>query len=419
MEQNYFRRGFGLRKEIEPLIRSEYHSALVDRIRARGYEDHFGEGDERIVVRLAEEFGFCYGVDRAVDYAYETRIKFPDRRVFLLGEIIHNPHVNRRLTEMGVVFLHPDAHGEFDFAALSAEDVVILPAFGATVADFRRLQETGAILVDTTCGSVLNVWKRVEQYARDGFTALVHGKHYHEETRATASQVYRWPEGRFIVVREMAEARLVMDYIERKPGAMTREAFLAHFAEKTSPGFDPDLHLSRIGVANQTTMLSGDSLALAAEVGKALERRYGGEPGYDPAAHFRSFDTICSATQERQDAVVKLVTDPALRPDVMLVIGGYNSSNTNHLAVICGRHVVTYHVADARCIDPERRTIRFKPSGTPADAPEVEAEDWLPEGPLVIGLTAGASTPNNKIGEAVELLLRTRGIEIEEPAVAA
>ncbi|HEX8697141.1 MAG TPA: 4-hydroxy-3-methylbut-2-enyl diphosphate reductase [Longimicrobium sp.] len=419
VEQNYFRRGFGLRKEIEPLIRSEYHSALVDRVRARGYQDHFGEGERRLTVRLAEEFGFCYGVDRAVDYAYETRLKFPDRRVFLLGEIIHNPHVNRRLTEMGVVFLYPDEEGRFDFASLGPEDVVILPAFGATVADFDRLKEVGCVLVDTTCGSVLNVWKRVDQYARDGYTALIHGKHHHEETRATASQVYRWPEGRFIVVRDMAEARLVMDYLERKPGALTRERFLEHFRGKTSPGFDPDLHLEKIGVANQTTMLSGDSLAIAAEVGRAVERRWGGEPGFDPAARFRSFDTICSATQERQDAVVKLVTDPATRPDVMLVIGGYNSSNTNHLAVICARHAVTYHIADAACIDPARGTIRFKPSGAPAGAPELEAEDWLPGGPVVVGLTAGASTPNNKIGEAIELLLATRGIELEPEAVAA
>jgi 4-hydroxy-3-methylbut-2-enyl diphosphate reductase len=411
VEQNYFRRGFGLRKEIEPMIRSEYHSALVDRIRAQGYQARFGEPHQQVTVRLAEEFGFCYGVDRAVDYAYETRVKFPDRRVFLLGEIIHNPHVNRRLTEMGIVFLHPGEDGRFDFSGLRPDDVVILPAFGATVADFERLKETGAVLVDTTCGSVLNVWKRVDQYARDGFTALIHGKHYHEETRATASQVYRWPEGRFIVVRDMPEARLVLDYVERAPGALTREQFIRHFGEKASPGFDPDLHLERIGVANQTTMLSGESLAIAAEAGRSLERRFGGEPGYDASRRFRSFDTICSATQERQDAVVKLVTDAQTRPDVMLVIGGYNSSNTNHLAVICARHAVTYHVADATCIDAERRTIRFKPSGTPADAPEMEAEDWLPDGPVVIGLTAGASTPNNKIGEAVELVLRTRGIE--------
>jgi 4-hydroxy-3-methylbut-2-enyl diphosphate reductase len=412
MEQTYFRRGFGLRKQIEPLIRSEYHSALVERIRARGYQDTWGEGDRQVTVRLAEEFGFCYGVDRAVEYAYETRTQFPGRRIFLLGEIIHNPHVNRRLTEMGVVFLQPDADGGFDFGGITPEDVVILPAFGSTVADFRRLQAIGCILVDTTCGSVLNVWKRVEQYARDGFTALIHGKYLHEETRATASQALKYPDGRFVIVRDMAEARLVMDYVERAPGALTREAFLAHFREKASEGFDPDLHLERIGVANQTTMLSGDSLDIAAEVGKSLERRYGGE-GYDPARHFRSFDTICSATQERQDAVEKLVAGPDGPPDVMVVIGGYNSSNTHHLAVLCARHAVTFHVADAGCIDPERGTIRFKPAGTPLDAPEVEAEDWLPPGPLVVGLTAGASTPNVKIGEAVERLLRTRGIAVE------
>jgi 4-hydroxy-3-methylbut-2-enyl diphosphate reductase len=416
MEQTYFRRGFGLKRAIEPLIQADYHSGLVERIRARGYTESFGEGDRAVRVRLAEEFGFCYGVDRAVDYAYETRTQFPDRRIFLVGEIIHNPHVNRRLTEMGVVFLYPGADGEFDFSGITPEDVVILPAFGVTVADFRRLQALGCILVDTTCGSVLNVWKRVEQYARDGFTALIHGKYYHEETRATASQVFRHPGGQFLIVREMEEARLVMDYLEGKPGALSREAFMAHFAEKVSPGFDPDLHLSRIGVANQTTMLSGDSLAIAAEVAKSLERRFGGEPGFSPDAHFRSFDTICSATQERQDAVVKLVAGPDGPPDLMVVIGGYNSSNTNHLAVLCARHTPTFHIADAGCIDAEAGTIRFKPNGSPFDTPEVVAEDWLPQGPLTIGLTAGASTPNNKIGETVELILRMRGIEAEVAA---
>jgi 4-hydroxy-3-methylbut-2-enyl diphosphate reductase len=419
MEQTYFRRGFGLRREIEPMIRSEYHSALVERIRARGYQDRFGEGEQAVTVRLAEEFGFCYGVDRAVDYAYETRLQFPGRRIFLLGEIIHNPHVNERLTGMGIVFLHA-VDGAFDFSGLGPEDVVILPAFGATIHDFARLQQVGCVLVDTTCGSVLNVWKRVEQYARDGYTSLIHGKHYHEETRATASQALKHAGGQYLVVRDLAEARLVTDYLEGAAGALDRDAFLARFrpGERASEGFDPDLHLRRIGVANQTTMLSGDSLEIAAHVGGALERRHGGEAGFDLAQHFRSFDTICSATQERQDAVSRLVSGPGGPPDVMLVIGGYNSSNTNHLAVLCARHAVTYHLANADCIDPERGTIRFKPNGTPFDAPEVEAEDWLPPGPVTVGLTAGASTPDNKVGEAVELLLRTRGLEVGEEAVA-
>ncbi len=414
MESTYFRRGFGLKKQIKPLIEAEYHSSLVDRIRAAGHEQIFGDGDQQITIRLAEEFGFCYGVDRAVDYAYETRAKFPDRRIFLVGEIIHNPHVNQRLRDMGISFLYP-AEGEagepvFDFFGITADDAVIIPAFGVTLGDFERLKAIGCVLVDTTCGSVLNVWKRVEQYSRDGFTALIHGKVQHEETQATASQAFKHPGGRYIIVRHMDEARLVMDYLEQKPGAVTRDQFIGHFRHKASPDFDPDLHLDRIGVANQTTMLSGESLAIAAEVGKSLERRYGGSATYDPEVHFRSFDTICSATQERQDAVELLMQHPDGPPDLMVVIGGYNSSNTNHLAVLCATHTLTLHISDATCICVEDKTIRFKPNGSPFGTPEAEAEDWLPPGPLVVGLTAGASTPNNKIGEAVELLLQTRGI---------
>lgn len=417
MDSTYFRRGFGLGKEIEPVVQAAYHSDVVTRLRASGNVERFGEGDREVTIRLAESFGFCYGVDRAVDYAYQTRAQFPDRRIFLVGEIIHNPHVNDKLREMGITFLYPPQEGpekgRFDFSSIRPEDVVILPAFGVTVDDFRRLQALGCSLVDTTCGSVLNVWKRVDQYARDGFTALVHGKHYHEETKATASQVFRHPGGHFLVVYDRAEARLVTDYIERTPGAMSREAFLEHFREKASPGFDPDLHLERIGCANQTTMLAGESLEIAAEVGRAIERRHAAEPGFELSTRFRSFDTICSATQERQDAVLAMIDDPAGPPDVMLVIGGYNSSNTNHLAVICARRTVTFHIADADRIDPEAGTIRFKPAGAPAAAPEVEAEGWLPRGPLTVGLTAGASTPNNKIGEAVERILQTRGIEMD------
>jgi 4-hydroxy-3-methylbut-2-en-1-yl diphosphate reductase len=402
MEQTYFRRGLGLKKEIEPVLAAEYHSTVVEEIRARGYTAVFGD----ITLRLAEDFGFCYGVDRAVDYAYQTTHKFPDRRIFLVGEIIHNPHVNTRLREAGVTFLYPDAAtGEFDFGGITSDDVVIMPAFGVTMADFGRLREIGCILIDTTCGSVLNVWKRVESYARDGFTALIHGKSFHEETRATASQANPAAGGKYIIVRDMDEARLVMDYIERAPGALTKDAFVAHFAEKASPGFDPDRDLERVGVANQTTMLASESLAIAAAVGRSLAARYGTE---NLAQHFRSFDTICSATQERQDAVLQMMQDP---PQIMVVIGGYNSSNTNHLAHLCREYTTAFHIADATCIDPARRTIRHKPE-LAADAPEVEDADWLPTGPLTIGLTAGASTPNNKIGETIERILATRGVEL-------
>ncbi|MGH7504594.1 MAG: 4-hydroxy-3-methylbut-2-enyl diphosphate reductase, partial [Longimicrobiales bacterium] len=257
MEQTYFRRGLGLKKEIAPVLEAEYHSALVEEVRARGYTMRV----DGLTLRLAEDFGFCYGVDRAVDYAYQTTHKFPDRRIFLVGEIIHNPHVNTRLRDSGVTFMYPDAHGVFDFDGVTAEDVVIIPAFGVTMDDFRRLREIGCILIDTTCGSVLNVWKRVESYAKDGFTALIHGKSFHEETRATASQANPHEGGHSIIVRDMAEARLVCDYIKRNDRALSRNAFRAHFAAKASAGFDPELHLKRVGVANQTTMLASESLA--------------------------------------------------------------------------------------------------------------------------------------------------------------
>jgi 4-hydroxy-3-methylbut-2-enyl diphosphate reductase len=402
MEQTYFRRGLGLKKEIEPVLVAEYHSALVEQIRAQGYTAHFGD----ITIRLAEDFGFCYGVDRAVDYAYQTTHKFPDRRIFLVGEIIHNPHVNTRLRDAGVTFLYPDAvTGEFDFGNVTRDDVVILPAFGVTMTDFKRLQDLGCILIDTTCGSVLNVWKRVESYAKDGFTALIHGKYFHEETRATASQANIAAGGKYIVVRDMAEAQLVMDYIEQNERALSRDAFRAHFEPKASAGFDPDTDLERVGVANQTTMLASESLAIAAAVGRSLAARYGSE---DVAQHFRSFDTICSATQERQDAVIQMMQDP---PEVMIVIGGYNSSNTNHLAHLCREYTTAYHIADATCIDVAARTIRHKPE-LAADAPEVVMQAWLPEGALTIGLTAGASTPNNKIGETIERVLATAGVPL-------
>src|SRR5437667_8346486 len=394
VEQTYFRRGFGLKGRIEGALTADYHSHVVDRIRQQGYVLAVGD----LTFKLAGEFGFCYGVDRAVEYAYETRTKFPDKRIFLVGEIIHNPHVNSKLRAMGVVFLERPDGAELELAGVTPDDVVILPAFGVTVRDFERLRGIGCVLVDTTCGSVLNVWKRVESYAKDGFTAIVHGKYYHEETKATSSQVNKYPGGKYVVVRDMNEARIVCEYIE---GRGTRDGFLEHFKDKMTPSFDPDRDLQRVGVANQTTMLSGESLAIAGEVGKSMARRWGAE---SLGEHFRTFDTICSATQERQDAVLKLIAEPL---DLMVVIGGYNSSNTTHLAAICNEKVTTYHIEDAACIDVADGSIRYRPVGT--HATEERRERWLPDGPLKIGITAGASTPNNKIGETIERMAALRG----------
>ncbi len=397
MEQTYFRRGFGLKGRIEGALTADYHSHVVDRIRRHGYVLSLGD----LTFKLAGEFGFCYGVDRAVEYAYETRTKFPAKRLFLVGEIIHNPHVNSKLRAMGVELLGRPEGGEFELSAVQPDDVVILPAFGVTVRDFERLRAIGCVLVDTTCGSVLNVWKRVESYAKDGFTAIIHGKYYHEETKATSSQVTKYPGGRYLVVRDMAEAREVCRYIE---GGENGERLLAQFAGKLSPGFDPDRDLTRVGVANQTTMLSGESLAIAAELRNSVAARYGEAAVPE---HFRTFDTICSATQDRQDAVLKLIAEPL---DLMVVIGGYNSSNTTHLAAICQQKVPTYHVEDAVCIDPAGGTIRFRPVGAPD---EQRREGWLPAGRVTIGITAGASTPNNKIGETIARIAAARGASLD------
>ncbi len=397
MESAYFRKGFGLKGEIGPQLTADYASRLVDLIRERDYTLQVGH----LTFRLAREFGFCYGVDRAVEYAYETRTKFPDRRLFLVGEIIHNPHVNARLQEMGIAFLRHGPDGEFDFSGITTDDVVILPAFGVTIHDFERLRKLGCVVVDTTCGSVLNVWKRVESYARDGFTAIVHGKYWHEETRATASQVMKYPEGRFLVLLNMDEAKLVMDFVEQggDPAPLVER-----FDKACSPGFDWNRHLERVGFANQTTMLAGESLAIAAAFRETMIRRHGVEAA---AQQVRSFDTICSATQERQDAVVKLLEEP---PDLMLVVGGYNSSNTTHLAALAASQGIrTYHLEDANGIDAEAGTIRHQPVRQKRDV--VDGPGWLGDA-RVIGITAGASTPNNKIGETIARVAATAGLSI-------
>jgi 4-hydroxy-3-methylbut-2-enyl diphosphate reductase len=397
MENTYFRKGFGLKGEIAGRLTADYHSAIVESLKANGYRLQVGP----LTFRLAREFGFCYGVDRAVEYAYETRTKFPDRRLFLVGEIIHNPHVNQKLRNMGITLLDHREEGEFDFSAVTPDDVVIMPAFGVTIGDFERLRSIGCVLVDTTCGSVLNVWKRVESYAKDGFTAIIHGKHYHEETKATASQVMKYPGGRYLVVLDMTQAREICDFIEQGGDISSLKA---RFGKAVSPGFDFERDLARVGLANQTTMLSGESLAIAEEVRKSMVDRYGAE---SVDQHFRSFDTICSATQERQDAVLALLQEPL---DLMVVVGGYNSSNTCHLAALVQQHgVVTYHIEDADAVDIASGAIRHQPIGTKS---EVVVESWLSPS-NVVGITAGASTPNNKIGETIARICAVAGVDVE------
>jgi 4-hydroxy-3-methylbut-2-enyl diphosphate reductase len=393
MSETYFQRGFKLGETVAPLLEESYHSEVVDRLKQMGYAARAGD----MSFKLAREFGFCYGVDRAVQYAYETRQQFPDRRIFLSGEIIHNPDVNQRIQQMGIVRLDEAAEPELRYAQVVREDVVLVPAFGVTVAELAHLRAKGCVLVDTTCGSVLNVWKNVRRYAREGFTAVIHGKFYHEETRATASQALTDPNGRYLCVKDEHEAAIVCRFIL---GRLDREGLLQAFERSMSPGFEPEHDLERIGLANQTTMLMSESLAIQTMLCAALSARHGEE---QMAQRFRAFDTICSATQDRQDAVLRLLDEGGL--DLMIVIGGYNSSNTQALTRLGAERIPTYHISGAQCIAAEG--IRHRPVGGGA---ELVTSGWLPQGAVHVGLTAGASTPNNVVGDAIGRLLALRSL---------
>lgn len=377
-------------ERVQAEVEHHYRSPLVERIRARGGSITAGN----TTVRLAKEFGFCYGVERAIDLAYAARRVFPERRIFILGEIIHNPDVNQQIREMGILNLI-GKNAEADLAALTPEDVVIVPAFGSEVQIVEGIKQIGCQIVDTTCGDVMSVWKRVRQNATDDVTSIIHGKASHEETRATASRALGKGQGHYLVVLGLAETDLVCDYI-RHGG--DREEFLERFADAVSDGFDPDVHLKRVGVANQTTMLRSETEEVQRRIRTAITERDGGAED-----HFRFFDTICGATQDRQDALFGLLNDPL---DLLLVVGGYNSSNTTHLAEIGEKSVPTYFIRNASCLHSNDRIDCFDLH----EKAEATRADWLPDQPkLTIGITAGASCPNNLIEETISRVLELRG----------
>ncbi|HEX8027426.1 MAG TPA: 4-hydroxy-3-methylbut-2-enyl diphosphate reductase [Vicinamibacterales bacterium] len=405
MSETYFQKGFGLKSEVGPVLARTYQSAVVERLKTLGYE----AGAGGLHFKLAKEFGFCYGVDRAVDYAYQTRRQFPDRRVFLSGEIIHNPDVNRRIQDMGITILDDSRDPVERFSEVSAGDVVILPAFGVSVPELNHLKTKQCVLVDTTCGSVLNVWKKVHFYARDGYTVIIHGKHHHEETRATASQALTHENGHYLCVRDIAEIDVVCDFIR---GHITPEQLMSKFGEAASPGFDPARDLQRVGLANQTTMLMTETLQVQERLRRAVIDRHG-EEGLE--SRFRAFDTICSATQERQDAVLEMLDAGGL--DVMVVIGGYNSSNTLALARMCAPRVTTFYIDSPDCVTTAG--IRHRAVG---ESVESVTKEWLPRGSAHVGITAGASTPDSVVGEVIERILALRGMasaDLTRPAPIA
>jgi 4-hydroxy-3-methylbut-2-enyl diphosphate reductase len=384
---NYHRKGFGHEAEVSGQMQNEYQSNLIQHIRDNGYRLQRGE----VTIHLAEAFGFCWGVERAVAMAYETRTHFPAQRIWITNEIIHNPSVNQRLRDMDVHFIEV-VNGEKSFSVVDRGDVVILPAFGASVQEMQLLNEKGCTIVDTTCPWVSKVWNTVEKHKKASHTSIIHGKYNHEETVATSSFA-----GTYLIVLNLQEAEYVANYILK--GGDPAE-FLAKFSRSHSAGFDPDRDLERVGIANQTTMLKGET----EQIGKLLEhtmmRKYGPDQLNN---HFLSFNTICDATQERQDAMLGLVEDTL---DLMLVIGGYNSSNTTHLQEIAvDRSIPSYHIDSASRIGPGNR-VEHKPLHSELEV----TENWLPKGAIAIGITSGASTPDKVVEEVLEKIFELKAV---------
>ena len=381
---------------VQAQVETHYRSELVERIRAVGGV----LSAAGLTVRLAKQFGFCYGVERAIDLAYAARKskEFEGRRLFILGEIIHNPEVNAQIAALGIKnLIGPKREAEVD--DLTAEDVVIVPAFGAEVSTVEKIKQKGCYIVDTTCGDVMSVWRRVRSYAADEVTSIIHGKAQHEETKATASQARsKAGRGHYLVVLTLEETDYVCDYI-RHGGS--REEFLQKFAHAHSEGFDPEMHLKTVGVANQTTMLRGETEEVQRRIRQAIIDRYGPEGG---AQRFRFFDTICGATQERQDALKDMLQLPM---NLLLVVGGYNSSNTSHLAEMGQAQLPTYFIRDASRLETQARITHFDLHA----GQEVTSENWLPEGDIVVGVTAGASCPNHLIEETIKRLYAFRGVD--------
>ena len=401
-EKTYFRASMGLRDAIAPEVERDYASGLIEELRAHGNVLEIPQA--RATFHLAKEFGFCYGVERAIDLAYAARQVFPDQPLYILGEIIHNPEVNDQIRAMGIKFLS-GREKDADIADLKEDDIVIIPAFGVEVSVRQQLEAKGCRFVDTTCGDVMSVWKRVRQYSQDNVTSIIHGKAWHEETKATSSQTRVSGGGHYLVVFTLEETDYVCNYILQ---GGDKAAFLEKFKGACSEGFDPDVHLRTIGVANQTTMLRGETEEVQRRLRRAITQKYG-EAGVEP--HFRFFDTICGATQDRQDALGKLLQEPL---DLLLVIGGYNSSNTSHLAEMGEARLPTYFIKNAAKMESDRLIRHYDQH----KHQEVETRDWLPSGRATIGITAGASCPNNLIEDVIRRLFALRGISLPPDAGA-
>jgi 4-hydroxy-3-methylbut-2-enyl diphosphate reductase len=386
---------------VKAKVEKDYKSTVVDYMRLSGKDSLSAKG---LTIKLAKAFGFCYGVERAIDLAYAAARYFTDKKIFLLGEIIHNPDVNEQIRSMGITSIPMQKDGTFILDEVTSEDVVIVPAFGTDTTTMSKIEAIGALTVDTTCGDVMSVWKRVKQYSKEQVTSVIHGKASHEETLATSSRALNEDKNsHFLVVYNLKETDYVCNYI-RNGG--NKEEFLAKFKGAYSDGFDPDLHLKKIGVANQTTMLRGETEEVQRRFKQAIADRYGEEKKEE---HFRFFDTICGATQERQDALTNMLSKEKM--DLLLVVGGYNSSNTSHLAEMGEAVLPTYFVKNVTKLLSEKLISHYNQH----KKVEEQTDNWIPEKEnLVIGITAGASCPNNLIEEIIHRLFEYKGVNVLE-----
>ncbi len=383
-------------ERVSAEVAVHFHSTIVEKLRDRGGKITVGN----TTVLLAEQFGFCYGVERAIDLAYASRKVFPDNRIFLIGEIIHNPDVNRHLREMGIVSL-PWQEMNSSYDDLTEDDVLIVPAFGAPTAFMDKVEAHGCYVVDTTCGDVMKVWRRVRGYAKDGITSIIHGKSNHEETRATASRALgENGDGNYLVVLTLADVDYVCDYIR---SGSDKAAFLGRFKGEYSAGFDPDIHLRQVGVANQTTMLKSETEEIQRQLRKAMIDRDGND------SSFQMFDTICGATQERQDALFEMLRNPM---DLLFVVGGYNSSNTAHLVEIAEPQLPTFFIRDASCIQSLEEILHYDLHHREEKLSDY-SQLFIANRPVTVGITAGASCPNNLIEETLVKLFELRGVSRE------
>merc|ERR1711990_44057 len=387
-QDNYTRKtlndGVAIAKMEEEGIGAVSQGGLIGTIKEAGGKYKRGE----ITVALAEAYGFCWGVERAVQMAYEARQQFPSEKLWITNEIIHNPTVNQRLADMDIHFIEGEGEQEKDFSGVEGGDVVILPAFGASVHEMKLLDDRGVNIVDTTCPWVSKVWNAVDVHKKKSYTSIIHGKYGHEETIATASFATI-----YLIVKNEKEAQYVIDYIHADAAtrAELKPEFMEKFKKAMSKGFDPDVDLEAVGLANQTTMLKGETEAVGKMFEKAMMQKYGVE---NLKQHYMVLDTICDATQERQDAMNGLVD---VKPDLMIVVGGYNSSNTQHLQEIAELENIPSFWVDTCDRIREDGSIEHLMSWGELR----ESNEWLPSGPITIGVTSGASTPNKVVEDCL------------------